>query len=552
MLKYLRMDKNNLDELFEAAKELIDSRHSIMEYSPTNDIIYLYETISFYSYAASIECMLAKAISLLAQSAGVSFPGLGALLKYPTLIVNYYSMIVGINKISGIKVLNIDKENVANIIYDAGTEIIKYTCHVYQSKVKRISENNGNSVSISNIKRQIYKLIFFVGAYSDTISFGWSYLKTIEDLYKKKEVEIDVIRLKEKVIDKIKSLSYRLESVATYFSDKYVDNLTKEIGNSEEEVYNNLYNSMQDSIVFYNYIKNIECNELRSVIQKNATIHNSDTFIATDQLSTLVVELFNNPQSGYTAKNIYKFKEKLSVCDEMLCDMQKKYLSGVVSVSSNCINDIIILYSKYAAKDLELPPQNVFYENQAAYFALMPCPQSIEGIVNTLQKLINRRAGYTEFEISWLVSLWGQMIADITKSTAEKDAIETTLRTLSPYILTCILFYFASTDISRQIPYSFSDFTSLQTLFNRKYTNLSEILRYCPKYYHSLSLTDEYETEKVHKNLINFILTRYVGNLFYQYLHNKGEEDQLLNAFDSFDIISEIDKDIQKIARLIS
>lgn len=82
------MDKNNLDELFEAAKELIDSRHSIMEYSPTNDIIYLYETISFYSYAASIECMLAKAISLLAQSAGVSFPGLGALLKYPTLIVN--------------------------------------------------------------------------------------------------------------------------------------------------------------------------------------------------------------------------------------------------------------------------------------------------------------------------------------------------------------------------------------------------------------------------------------------------------------------------------
>ena len=302
----------------------------------------------------------------------------------------------------------------------------------------------------------------------------------------------------------------------------------------------------------YNYIKNIECNELRSVIQKNATIHNSDTFIATDQLSTLVVELFNNPQSGYTAKNIYKFKEKLSVCAEMLCDMQKKYLSGVVSVSSNCINDIIILYSKYAAKDLELPPQNVFYENQAAYFALMPCPQSIEGIVNTLQKLINRRAGYTEFEISWLVSLWGQMIADITKSTAEKDAIETTLRTLSPYILTCILFYFASTDISRQIPYSFSDFTSLQTLFNRKYTNLSEILRYCPKYYHSLSLTDEYETEKVHKNLINFILTRYVGNLFYQYLHNKGEEDQLLNAFDSFDIISEIDKDIQKIARLIS
>lgn len=126
------------------------------------------------------------------------------------------------------------------------------------------------------------------------------------------------------------------------------------------------------------------------------------------------------------------------------------------------------------------------------------------------------------------------------------------MRTLSPYILTCILFYFASTDISRQIPYSYSDFTSLQTLFNRKYTNLSEILRYCPKYYHSLSLTDEYETEKVHKNLINFILTRYVGNLFSLYLHNKGEEDQLLNAFDSFDIISEIDKDIQKIARLIS
>lgn len=222
-----------------------------------------------------------------------------------------------------------------------------------------VSFSSNVSSIITHIKRQIYKLIFSVGAYSDTISFGWVYLKTIEDLYKKKEVEIDAIRLKKKVIDKIKSLSYRLESDATYFSDKYVDNLTNDIGNSEE-LYNYLYNSMQDSIVFYNYIKNIECNELRSVIQKNATIHNSDTFIATDQLSTLVVELFNNPQSGYTAKNIYKFKEKLSVCAEMLCDMQKKYLSGVVSVSSNCINDIIILYSKYAAKDLELPPQNVF------------------------------------------------------------------------------------------------------------------------------------------------------------------------------------------------
>lgn len=62
-----------------------------------------------------------------------------------------------------------------------------------------VSFSSNVSSIITHIKRQIYKLIFSVGAYSDTISFGWVYLKTIEDLYKKKEVEIDAIRLKKRL-----------------------------------------------------------------------------------------------------------------------------------------------------------------------------------------------------------------------------------------------------------------------------------------------------------------------------------------------------------------
>ncbi len=542
------MDINNInDYLFQAAKELIDSRHSIMEYSPTEDIICIYETISFHSYAASIECMVTRGISNFA-----SFPGLSALLKYPTLIANYYSMINGINKIAGIKVSNVDLKNLSNIICDIGLEITKHTYHVYESKISFMSKKEGSSLSISNIKWILYKYIFSVAVYSDSIAFGWAYLKTIEDLYKRKNTEIDIIQLKANVIDKIKNFSNRMNSIASCFSEKYIDSLTKDIGNSEQEAYNYLYGGIQDSMAFRNYMKSIEYNELRSIIRKNATVHNSDLFIISDQLSTLAVDLFNCPQIGYTTKNIIEHKDGFSVCANMLCDMQKKYLLGAVRISDNCVDDLIIRYSKYGAKDFDIPGHNVFYEKRAEYYPLMPCPQSVEGFVNTLQKLINKRTGYKKFEISWIVSLWGQMIADITNSITEEKKVESTLKSISPYLLTCIIFYFASTDVTKQIPYNLTDFRLLQTFFNRKYTNLTEILQYCPIYYHSLSAKDEEVINKEYKNLINFVLTRYVGNIFFQYLNNKGGEEQILDAFDSFNIISEIDRDVQKIVCLIS
>lgn len=551
------MDKNNLDELFEAAKELIESRHSFLEYSPTDDIVYLYETISFYSRAASVESMTAQGIHLFFRSSGYSFPGLGLLLKSPVLAANYYSMIEDINKISGIVILNVDLNNVKNIISDVGTEIIRHTYQVYENKIKNISfsDKNGNSFSHSKIKKTLYNYIFAISAFSDSITFGWAYLKTITDLFKCGITEIDANQLKKNVIEKVKSYSSKIESLSSYFSDKYIeyiDKFTKDNSNSEEEIYNDLHNNLQNYIEFQIFMKNIECQELSSIIQKNVTIHNFNTSIISDQLSTVVFEILNNPSVCYTSKNILEYEKGLSKCASMLYDLQKKYLSGAVRISSDCVSDIIIQYSKYAAKNLEIPCTNVFYEKQAEYYFLMPCPQTIEGFVNTIQKLINQRPVYEKFEISRITTLWGQMIADITNSITENKDLEIRLINISKYLISSIIFYFASTDISKQIPNNLKDFESLQVFFNSKYTNLNEILYYCPQYYQSLSFNTDVITKNEYKNLIYFILTRYVGNLLFQFVNTNITDEQILKEFESFDIVSEIDKDLQKIDRFLS
>lgn len=530
------MTRNHIKELFNAAMNLVDARHTIVQYSPPQDAVVMYDVIMFNSYMAISESLM----TLCVKATGVDL--IDVILRHLVKAGHLALIMKHINQLLHIHVTNLESRRLfdyaLDILSDSAKNVLKSSHNIRIPDFGKVS----NLSTVTRIKEQIINRLPYFSIGGTIVAYGWLYLNVLKDYIKSKKTLIPAEELIHKIYDFYKNNDKEFQNITYITTNHIIQSFNEPIGNSEEEITERLV----DEVKFGAFIDMLECEEIRHVMSLYIS---ADSFLlgVMNYEASWMIMTVNRGKQVLDVFNTFNQKNVISECCKAHIDMINKFVN-LERYPKVSIKSIPLYYAKLATNEIELPDWLTFDYTSLEYFILKSNIQCIECLIQAIQIIVLRRSAYSQYTISEITVLWTVMMTDILCLVYNDEALKSKINEYTPILISFIISCFSS----ESDMYSESQINKIKQYCQSQYPadKLNDILTYAPDYFGIIRKNGKYNVDDSRK-LVNYTQTEYLSNVIIQAAQNNYSAEALIKELSLFKIEKEVSNILYKIYRLL-